>query len=521
MAEINCPLCGKANPDDFDVCQYCQARLKPLIAPDYVEENSLHQDETGAEEPTSPAAAEIPEWLQELRQEEDSLELEPERSSDELAADISEAAGDAVSIPAGTPDWIYEVEQETQRDFDQIEPPPPSPAEPGPEPAALPDWLESIRLGLHGTPGPASSQATEPVESTGPLAGLRGVLAADALISRSRGPATRPAKLRVSANQLVHIDLLRELVESEGKSQPLPQKPSISSEHILRWGIALAVCLAVVWSIIFPGQPAALPALQEETAELNRLIEQLPDGGQVLVAFDYEPGEFAELDAAANAVIDHLMIQGAYLTLVSTTPLGPVLAERFIEELQPVHHYTAGVQYVNLGYIPGGTASLVMLTGNMPRALPYTIEGLAAWGSESQSVLPPLQGIQNVGDYDLVMVLVDDPDVARAWVEQVEPFISSSSPQGSLGMVISAQLEPIIRPYYDANPRQVHGFVAGLRGGASYARLNGREELVRSYWDSFGVGLFMAVLLMLVAGLMYSTYPLLTRPSKSDSEVKG
>lgn len=63
--------------------------------------------------------------------------------------------------------------------------------------------------------------------------------------------------------------------------------------------------------------------------------------------------------------------------------------------------------------------------------------------------------------------------------------------------------------------------MAGLRGGASYARLNGREELVRSYWDSFGVGLFMAVLLMLVAGLIYSTYPLLTRPSKPDSEVKG
>jgi hypothetical protein len=347
------------------------------------------------------------------------------------------------------------------------------------------------------------------------------VLAADALISRPRGPATRPTKLRISANQLVHVDLLKELVESEGKSQPLPQKRAISSEHILRWGIALAVCLAVLWSILYPGQPAALPVYQEETAELNRLIEQLPKGGRVLVAFDYEPGLFAELDAAAHAVIDHLMVKGTYLTLISSTPLGPILAERFIDELQSDHQYTPGAQYANLGYLPGGTASLAALTGDLSQILPFTIEGEEAWGNGSQPSLLPLESIQNISDYDLLLVLVDDPDIARAWLEQLGSFLSESTTQGSLGMVTSAQLEPVVRPYFDANPRQLHGFVAGLRGGASYARLNGREDLTRSLWDPFGMGLFIAVLLMLVAGLIYVTYPMLVRPTKPKSEVKG
>jgi hypothetical protein len=68
--------------------------------------------------------------------------------------------------------------------------------------------------------------------------------------------------------------------------------------------------LALLWSILYPGQPAALPVYQEETAELNRLIEQLPKDGRVLIAFDYEPGLFAELDTAAYDVIDHLMEKG-------------------------------------------------------------------------------------------------------------------------------------------------------------------------------------------------------------------
>ena len=28
MAEVRCPMCGKNNPADLEVCQYCQARVK-------------------------------------------------------------------------------------------------------------------------------------------------------------------------------------------------------------------------------------------------------------------------------------------------------------------------------------------------------------------------------------------------------------------------------------------------------------------------------------------------------------
>ena len=38
MAEIRCPMCGKPNPEELDICQFCEARLRPLIIqPDQTE----------------------------------------------------------------------------------------------------------------------------------------------------------------------------------------------------------------------------------------------------------------------------------------------------------------------------------------------------------------------------------------------------------------------------------------------------------------------------------------------------
>ncbi|MEK7277530.1 MAG: hypothetical protein AAB427_09290, partial [Chloroflexota bacterium] len=33
MADLRCPMCGKANADTNDVCRFCGARLKPLVLP--------------------------------------------------------------------------------------------------------------------------------------------------------------------------------------------------------------------------------------------------------------------------------------------------------------------------------------------------------------------------------------------------------------------------------------------------------------------------------------------------------
>ena len=56
MAEIRCPMCGKSNPDHLDVCQFCEARLKPLIASNAEDDIFGFQDDAEASEG-------LPDWF--------------------------------------------------------------------------------------------------------------------------------------------------------------------------------------------------------------------------------------------------------------------------------------------------------------------------------------------------------------------------------------------------------------------------------------------------------------------------
>ena len=365
----------------------------------------------------------------------------------------------------------------------------------------------------------AASETPERSESGGPLAGLSGVLTAASVNVRTRKTPTQPIKLRVSDNQCGHADLLQSLVEAEDQPYPAPNRQRISTQNVLRWVIILVLWGAVLWSVITNNQQAALPGYTEEVAEVNRLINQLPAEAQILIAFDYQPGLSAEMDAAASAVVEHLMQRKGYITLVSTSPTGPILAERFINA-RTGYDYASGVNYVNLGYIPGGVIGLLGFVENPQSTLPYTLDMVAAWENESHPALPALQGIQRISDFELLLVIVDDPDVARAWVEQVKSQLTNPDTATPLVMVTSAQVEPVMRPYFEAKPRRVDGFVFGLRGGAAYAQLTGLGELPRIYWGTYGFGLVVAALLILIGGLLLSSYSMLAGPPQAKGKVK-
>ena len=437
------------------------------------------------------------------------------------------AAQEAGEIPAGEPQDAGVPESGvTESPGEQGDlPPAASPApppddqktthEPDLEAAALPGWLQSMRTDEGQPPEAAPSP-----EEAGPLAGLTGLLSADQGTSHLPGQATRPLHLKITANQRLHADLLHNLVEMEGQARPLPKRPALASQQIQRWIIAVVLILAVLWPVLMDGNPAVLDAYTEEAAELNRLVSQLSPDAKVLVAFDYEPAFAPEMEAAAAPVMDHLMLRGASLTIVSTTPTGPVLAERFLNKTLAGHQYTGGVQYINLGFIPGGAAGLLSLVEAPQRTVPYTIDGVAAWETSAAPALPPLQGVRSFEDFSMVLVLVDDPDLARIWIEQASPRQADEAKHTILTMVSSAQAEPLLNPYYLSNPRQLHGFAAGLRGGAAYARMTGRESGVQDYWDAFGVGLFvMAIILVIGAVLHASTLPGQAPAVEKDEEM--
>ena len=95
-------------------------------------------------------------------------------------------------------------------------------------------------------------------------------------------------------------------------------------------------------------------------------------------------------------------------------------------------------------------------------------------------------------------MITQNPDTARTWIEQVGPFFGENTP---LLMLLSAQAEPLVRPYYEEFQQQVKGMVIGLVGGASYENLNGQPLLALNYWNAFNLAIVVAVVIIFVGAL--------------------
>jgi hypothetical protein len=474
-----------------------------------------------AAETTGPAAEpaqELPDWLAGVGPAVAGLTEEPlEEMPDSAIAPPDTFADDEEEIPSypiegsyeqEVPDWLADIKA-SEVGLEPAEEKLAGPKDADLAPAELPSWLEAMRPVEAETATEILDERDRQVVGAGPLAGLRGVLPAEPEISKVQKPPAYSVKLQVSDMQHERASMLEELVHAEGISRPIPKRPLVSSQNLLRIVFALVLFLAILWPLVTEGPLAPVPVFAPETGAANQLIGQINSQDPVLVAVDYQPGLSGEMDAIASALLDHLMLRGAYLTLVSTTVSGPIQAEHVvtITNQQFGHSYLGAGEFTNLGYIPGGPTGLISFASNPRAMMTYALDdGRPAWENS------PLQSVQNLADFALVTVITENPETARAWIEQVQPELDATP----LIMAISAQAEPMVRPYYEAFPKQVQGMVVGLAGSVTYESLMGHQGLSHSYWNSFGIGLLVAIALIFIGGV-FNMIPILSRGRRKNS----
>jgi hypothetical protein len=483
----------------------------------------VFSEELPAEEPVR---AEIPEWLAGFQLGESVPQTDEQAGADEQSAEASSGAlaepvpdwlaGLQKAVPSGgvpalmeggeieaqppvpqespetfsleTPDWLARLRPE--RSVETADAEPAEGAQPDNlEMAELPSWVQAMKP-VEAVVSDAKSAAPEQAgvsESSGPLAGLRGVLPGGAAILASHKPPAYSIKLQVTETQHKYAQQLEKMILEEGKPKG-PKPEPVPSSRLWRWAISIILILAVFLPLAAGSQFAPdLALFPSEWERTYTLLDSLPGNAAVLVVFDYDPALSSELQAAAAPVIDRILSHGARLTLLSTSPTGPALAAQFLQSTQAAH-LEAGMQYANLGYLPGGPSAIYYFAADPRAAVPQTVDGNDAWS------LPSLQGVGGLSDFDALLVITDNADTARAWVEQTQNSIGDTA----VVMIISAQAEPMVRPYYDSG--QVDGMVTGLVGGKTYEQSFGTSGLARRYWDSFGTGTLAAVFLILVGG---------------------
>lgn len=452
------------------------------------EEPPIPSEEAEEVRPQPPRKEEedFPSWLEEegVPSQEDA-EPEDQPAAQPFQLDKEEDYDDL--FDEELPSWLTAVDEEEE--FESGE---------DISPGELPGWVEAMQPVVESSDTSGLPEDEEYIENYGPLAGIPSVLPAEPEIEQldPEKKSEHMTELSVTKTQRDYAGLLKEVIADERKVKPLPEESHLPTQRLLRWLIAIVLLLSVGASIIVGGGENTQPAGQnprQDTgyAHLYEQVESLGQGETALVAFDYQPALAGELEAAAAGVVDHILDQEAYLALVSTQPTGPSLGEHFLSTTQTEREVRHGRHYINLGYIPGQAAGILGFSLSPREIIPIAFNGGNAWDS------PPLREIENLDDFSLILILTDDPTSARIWIEQIVPYTSKEK----IGMVVSAQAEPLVQPYFENSPQLISGLIGGLEDGRAYEALAGSPNQASAYWFPLNVGIIVTVLTIFIGGL--------------------
>ena len=300
-------------------------------------------DAPGLFEGDSPARAELPSWLQNLRPQ-----TSPAINGE---IDVAGASGDLAG-------------------------------------AEIPEWLQALRPAA-GEPGEAPTRRVSlptPAEPEGPLQGIPGVLQP---LSGIDAPAEIKPTMDVSIPEPVtaQAQLWQSLLEQPRSAERVVahgQPRGRAGTAIVRVLVAAILMigilvvsltlpemapLAVEQRIVAPGAPAMLTHLSGVQA-----------GDRVVVAVEYSAAFAEEMTQIAAPLLEHLATQQADVTLVSSLPEGVVLGALLASDAglaQPATAYLAGNAAGIAAYLADPQAprpTSVLVLSSQPERLRWWIE---------------------------------------------------------------------------------------------------------------------------------------------------
>ncbi|MCI0552711.1 MAG: hypothetical protein L0287_17305 [Anaerolineae bacterium] len=382
------------------------------------------------------------------------------------------------------PDWLSRPEPGTSEVSPQETAIPTTESDDTLSPVELPSWVQAMRP-VEAVAESTPSVDDQPTEREGPLAGLRGLIPI-APIGSARRPKPVSLKLQATDEQQASAVLLEQILASETAPRKIITSSLVMSQNVLRWALSGLIVFVLGFMVSLRAQAMPVsPVLPVEVGAVSSAVANIPENSHVLVVIDYEPSLAGEMEAASGPLLDQMVLsRHPRLSFLSTSPNGSALAERLMTNTninRPSPDglgYNAGEHYFNLGYLPGGAAGVLEFV-------------------EAPQVAMPSSSVSSLADFSAIIVLTDHAESGRVWVEQLQslrqtdPLFPALANQPLL-MVSSAQAGPLLQPYVSSG--QITGMINGLSDAARYEFVNNsRPGIARAYWDTFGVGLMLAI----------------------------
>ncbi len=226
-----------------------------------------------------------------------------------------------------------------------------------------------------------------------------------------------------------------------------------------RWIFAfqmLVFCVAIM-------RPVGLALdVGTETTKAFETIDALPPGSIVWFGMDYQAAAASEIEPTGLAVFRHCMKKDLRVVAGGMWPEGGAMMDRIIKVCGPEFpDKQYGVDYLNLGYRPGGQVWLQQLTDNLPAA----VGGVDHFGDSIESY-PLAQGLTKIQDVALIFGLTigtpGTPEYIKVVTDPHKVPMIAALPASSVAVTM---------PYLGSG--QLVSMLASLRGGAEYEKISG------------------------------------------------
>ncbi len=427
-----CPACGALNPAQSAFCRRCLNELLPV-----------------GEEPTS---KDLEDQARASGVAAEQAGTSAQEGSQALAADATEGSAS---------DWLKESSQ-------------------------APGAKSQPPLGQQATllPVPVPGEPVGPYEGEGPLAGILEPLPRADVVG---GPhETMPVEPQepTEAEQF-GAALFREIAEARTPlHEPIrlfPLRRPLRLPPGARAILYLLILAAAIVPFFSRGQSGLWVQPRPSVIAFARTMYDLPEGAVVLLSFDYTPTFAGEMDVLALALTRHLAQRSVNMVVMSTKPAGVGLAQQVLSSVQAENPgYRYGQEYVLLGYLPGEEIGLRTLDASLPTAFKTDYVEQRTLGD-----LPIMQGLSTVGDLDAVIILSDDSQTVRQWIEQVQ-----SRNNVFMYAAVTSAVQPLLIPYQQSG--QLDHLVGGLQETAEYELVSGVTPVALGLLDGY-VALFVLV----------------------------
>lgn len=251
--------------------------------------------------------------------------------------------------------------------------------------------------------------------------------------------------------------------------------------------IFVLVALAVIIPLIIP---LGLPVdITKPVRDVYAAVDSLRAGSIVVVSCDYDPGSEAEMTPATVAFLEHCFRRNLRVYMMGLWPAGPELGNLALETIAPRYNKEYGVDYINIGYRPGGPVMLVSLgrdVGDLVRA---------DYAGVPIDSFPLGRAVKSARDMDFVMTMsAGDPGVLH-WI------IYFSARYGTrIGAATTAIMAPQQYPYLSSN--QLVGLLGGLKGAAEYETLVEMKGRAVAGMDSQSIVHLLLVVFIVIGNII-------------------